>query len=530
MGNAAFNGGIKLDGDLEAYAFGTFGQRQADSWQNYRLPTAYPALTAAGIYPNGFAPDETTDESDYSISTGVRGRFGDGGRWDLGVTHGNNKNDLGLSESVNPTLYTDTGRTPTEFYLGQFANRQTTVNLDASQPVPLDGLAAPLLLAGGLEFRNERFSTRAGDFASTYKGGSIAYVGLSSYDAASHGRKVIGGYVDASTKPLAAWQVGAALRGEHYSDFGYTFNGKLSSRYDFGRALALRGTASTGYRAPTLAEEYYSATTVSPTLTTASLPANSAAAKIAGAANLTPEKSRNVSLGLVGTPTDRLRFTADAYVVSIKDRIVKATGITGAAADAAIAANGITIQTAAGSGQVAYFANGVDTRTTGLDLTAQLTTAHAGWGTVKWGFAGSFLRTKITRADAVYLPPALSTLTDNTPRNKLIASADWLFDRWTFGLDITRYGESSQVAATGSTGRAPYYRSVVKPAVIADVSLAYDFASGWRVQGGANNLFNKYPEQVVPQTITPAGAGVLPGFSPYGYNGAYYHARVSYKF
>ncbi|TAK81029.1 MAG: TonB-dependent receptor, partial [Aquabacterium sp.] len=304
----------------------------------------------------------------------------------------------------------------------------------------------------------------------------------------------------------------------------------------------LRGTASTGFRAPTLAEQYYSATNVSPTTTSVQLPANSAAAKLAGADELKPEKSRNLSLGIVSTPAKSLRLTADAYLVDIRDRIVLASGLRGASPVAAITSRGIVIQTAPGSASVAYFANGIDTRTRGLDLTGQYTSDFDGWGLVKWSLAANFLNTRISKAktaastvqlstgNVLFNPNVRSGLTDASPKSKLIASADWTLGQWSLGLRVTRYGKASLVSPTGSTGAAPYYRSTVNPAWIADVEAAWEPTQKWRFSAGVNNLFNRYPQRVAPQTITPTGAGLLPGFSPYGYNGAYYNLGTSYRF
>ena len=527
LGALAFNAGLPLTDAVQGYAFGTYSTRKADSYQNFRLPTRFPI--AATLYPQGFGPSETSDEKNNSLAAGVKGAFAGNGRWDFSIKSGGDTIDLGLEQTVNIDLLTDTGSSPVAVYIGRFANRQTTTNLDFSKPLDV-GLAGPLDLAGGAELRQETYKVTAGEPASYYKGGTQAFVGLTPYDAGSHDRKVSGLYVDATLRPATGVQLGAAVRTEHYSDFGNTSTGKLSARWDLSKTYALRSTVSTGYRAPNLAEQYYSATNVSPTTTSVQLPANSPAAQLAGAQPLKPEKSDNLSVGFVATPAPGLRFSADAYRISIKDRIVLASGIKGAGADAAIAAQGITIQTAPGTGSVAYFANGIDTRTSGLDLVGQIGTDFDSAGYVKWTLAGNFKNVGIARALPVFTPSVLSTLTDPSPKSKLIGSADWTQGPWSGTLRVTRYGAASLVSPDGRTGTAPYYRSEIDPAFIVDAELGYELPGGVKLTTGANNLFNKYPNQVVLETILPTGAGKLPGWSPYGYNGAFYYVNLSAKF
>lgn len=541
LGSFGFNAGLPLGGGAEAYAFGTFSKRKAESNQNFRIPGQVSAAADA-IYPRGFGPVEAVDESNYSVAVGARGGFWDDARWDASVTAGGDTIDLKLKNSLNNSLLTDTGTSPRKFDIGQFANTQLTANFDLTKPFRLDALPDVLELAAGLEVRHETYGVKSGEAASFYKAGSIAFVGLTPFDAGDHNRDVFGAYLEANTRLQPQWQLGAALRAEKYSDAGSTVTGKLSTRYDFAPSFAVRSTASTGFRAPTLAEQYYSATNVSPTTTSVQLPANSAAAQLAGASELKPEKSRNLSLGIVSAPTKALRLTADAYLIDIRDRIVLASGLRGASPVAAITSRGIVIQTAPGSASVAYFANGIDTRTRGLDLTAQLTSDFDHWGLVKWSLAANFINTKITKAKSaaawvqlstgstLFNPNVRSGLTDASPKSKLIAAADWTLGEWSLGLRITRYGRASLVSPTGSTGAAPYYRSTVNPAWIADVEAAWEPTQKWRFSAGVNNLFNRYPQRVAPQTITPTGAGLLPGFSPYGYNGAYYYLGTSYRF
>jgi iron complex outermembrane recepter protein len=534
LGSLSFNAGKPLNAQgLEAFAFGTFSSRQAESWQNQRLPNnpTFAGLVEAGIYTQGFAPLETTHEQNRALAAGARGRFGEQGRWEASVATGGDTIDLGLENTVNVDLFRDTGSSPYKVYIGQFANRQTTANLDGSQSLKLAGL--PLDLAAGLEAREERYSIKAGDYASTYKGGTQAFVGLSSYDEGEHKRRVGGVYADATLRPAAGLQFGVAVRTEHYNDFGSTTTGKLSARWDASPTFAVRGTFSNGYRAPNLAEQYFSSTLVTPTYTYVQLQANSAAAQLAGAQPLKPEKSTNLSLGLVATPWQDLNLTADAYRVRIRDRIVLKTGISGSQAQAAVEAAGIVAQPGTSSFFVNYFANGVDTTTTGLDLTAQTRSrlgADGALGQIRWTLAGNFKHVSIDRADPSYSIGVLSPIRDSTPKHKVVGSAHYSLGGFNATVRVTHYGETSQWTADGRTNGAPWYRNVVKPAFIVDLEGGYEFENGVSVALGVNNIANKYPDRTHIETALPNGASLLPAWSPYGINGAYYHASVAWRF
>ncbi|MDY0746753.1 TonB-dependent receptor [Paucibacter sp. R3-3] len=531
LGALGFNAGKTLANGIEAYAFGTFATRRADSYQNQRLPNnpAFATLVAAGIYTQGFEPRETTSEQDRSITAGVRGRFAGDGRWDASLTTGGDRIDLGVDNTINVDLFNDTGSSPTRASIGRFSNRQTTANLDFSKPFDV-GLARPLQLAGGLEARQEQYGIGAGDFASHYEGGTQAFVGLTEHDAGTHDRNVFGAYFDAELRPAQGLQLGAALRTEHYNDFGDTTTGKLSARWDASPAFALRGTVSTGYRAPNLAEQYFSSTLVTPVFTYVQLPANSAAAKLAGAQNLKPEKSDNISLGLVAHPAKDVELTADAYQIRIKDRIVLKTGISGAPAAAAIAAAGIVAQPGTSAFYANYFANGIDTTSRGLDLSAQTRSDFGAAGFVKWSLAGNFQHLKIDKADPSFSLGVLSPLTDSTPKHKLVATADYTLRDFTGTLRVTHYGRTSQWTQDGLTGGAPWHEEVVKPAFIVDLEVGYEFSDGLRLAVGANNIANKRPEQVPLATALPTGGQLYPAFSPYGINGAFYYANASWRF
>ncbi|HEV7383945.1 MAG TPA: TonB-dependent receptor, partial [Phenylobacterium sp.] len=330
--NGFYNAGYELGEGVQLYSFGSYSHRKASAFENYRLPSrviASPVLGVGGSvttpgelipFPNGFNPREALREDDYSVTGGIKGVMADW-NWDLSTTYGRDKNEISTLNSANSSLFVDTHTTPRNFFDGAFVSSEWTGNLDISRAIEV-GAASPLNVAFGAEGRKETYAISTGDPASIYKEGGQSYPGFQPSDAASHSRTNYAGYVDLAVDPIAGLKVDLAGRYEHYSDFGSTTVGKLTARYDFNPAFAIRGTVSTGFRAPTLAEEFYSATNVAPTFAVVNLPPNSPAAHLVGFQNLKPEKSTNYSVGFVAHPFEGLQITADAYQIEIRDRVI----------------------------------------------------------------------------------------------------------------------------------------------------------------------------------------------------------------
>lgn len=543
-----YNAGVKF-GAAELYSFGSYGHKDAESYENYRLPNRLPA-----VYPQGFSPRETLLEDDYAGTLGAKGGLG-AWSWDLSSTFGQDKDVIGVTHSANTSLYADEGYTPTSFHNGDFISSQWTNNLDVTREFDIG--AKPLTLALGVEQRHEIYEIAAGDAASRYKSGSQSYPGFSLTDAGSHSRDNVGGYVDVAFYPLSRLSVDVAGRAEHYSDFGSTTSGKLTTRFDVSDVVAVRGTVSNGFRAPSLAEEYYSATNVSPTSASVQLPANSAAAKLLGFDNLKPEKSTNLSLGVVLNPLPDLNITLDAYQIEIRDRIIGSEFIYGQNGSTtvsqlvldAITANGNTLESGITYAGVQVFVNGADTRTRGLELTARYPTYLGAAGRVDWSLSANYNTTDVTgvvSTPAVLLASVASgnqglvapysfgkqsALEDTSPKYKAVLGAFYTLGRFTANLRGTFYGEAAQSTQIGGV----WSRSEVSPAIITDLDLAFELTSALKVSVGANNLFNQYPDELSAEArglnISGSnGVGKYPTFSPYGFNGGYYYGRVTYSF
>lgn len=539
---ASYSAGVKLADSVELYSFGTYGHKHASDDANYRLPSKLPAL-----YPYGFTPNEVLDEDDFAFTGGVKGTAPGGWHWDLSTTYGKDNDQIDVDNSANVSLYADTGTTPTNFHAGGFIASQWSSTLDVNRDFDV-GLSSPLNVAFGAEYRRDTYAIEAGDAASRYKEGSQSYPGFASTDAGFHSRDNDAVYVDFATAPVTNLQLDAAGRYEHFTDFGNTTVGKLTGRYDFTPTFALRGTVSNGFRAPTLAEEYYSSTNVSPYYAFVQLPPNSPAARLIGIDPLKPEKSTNYSLGLVSHPMPRLTATLDAYQISIRNRIVGSGALygTGGAVNSpavteAILANGNSLDPTVSQTGINVFTNGLNTRTRGVDL-ALLYPNSYDWGRLDLSLAANYNKTEVTSIaptpaplvpQALFDATAISDLETASPRSRTIFGALWSLNGFSVNLHETLYGTTSELE---SPNTGTYYRTQIGTQFITDLVLSYQ-KGGATLSIGANNLFNRYPPGLNPellaiyrQTLNTTAVRYYPDFSPIGIDGGYYYAKLTYSF
>ncbi|MGA9657968.1 MAG: TonB-dependent receptor [Asticcacaulis sp.] len=543
----AYNFGYQLSDNWDIYSFGTYGRKYAASLENWRTPDKIPT-----IYPLGFNPHEASNESDYAGTLGISGSLGN---WalDLATTYGEDAMDVYNTGSGNVSLYKDTGYTPTEFFVGAFKGTQVTTTLDATRSFEW-GMAEPVNLALGIEHRHETYGITQGDSASTYKEGSQAFPGFAATDAGSHSRNNQAAYADLSMKPIEPLLVDVAVRFEDYSDFGSTSVGKVTARYDFSPAFALRGTVSTGFRAPTMAEEYYSATNVSPTSAFVQLPPNSAAAKLLGINGLKPEKSTNLSLGVVLHPTSALSLTVDAYQIDIDDRIIGSGSIYGSGAPAgvpnltevtdAITANGNVLDSSVSTTGINMFLNGADTTTKGVDVVLSYPMDFDTYGKLDLSLSGTYVTTEVNKylsassllpADLLFNSTVTTRLEKQSPKTRVIGSALWKIKRFTVSLKETYYSETSSVTLGPKSGTA--FVSKVEPTVLTDLDVSYRIGSGLSLSIGATNLFNHYPEKqnadLMAEYLALKYSSIVSqyqSYSPFGFNGGYYYTKLTYNF
>jgi len=530
------NAGYRFSDKLEAYVIGTYGQKFAQAYENYRVPNLVIGRDGTNPRPAGFSPREQIDEIDYAVTGGFKGELGDSGwRFDLASTYGKDDITINTVNSINRSLYIDTstlttpGFSPTDFHAGDFIASQWTSNFDLTRDFDA-GMATPLTLALGAEYRKEEFTIKPGDAASRYKEGSQSYPGFALTDAGSHDRTNYAFYADVALSPVEALKLDGAVRYEHFSDFGSKTVFKGTGRYDFSPAFAVRGTASTGFRAPTLAEEYYSATNVSPTSAFVQLPPNSAAAALVGVNGLKPEKSTNFSVGFVAHPGAGITATLDIYQITVKDRVVGSGSLFGSggtvnlpAVQAAILANGNVLDPTVTQTGITIFTNGLNTRTRGAELVLTTSSDFADMGQVNWTLIGNYNKTDVTK---ILAPPpqlagvslfdanSISNLETASPKYRIVAGALWKWGKLSVNFKESLYGKSSNYnSRTGcplvvTAATTTCYKVKIDATFITDLEISYQLLEPVKLTIGANNLFNKYPDKVTRRCATTISAPI----------------------
>lgn len=570
--NGMLNAGYNITPDLQLYGFGSFGYRNSQHFENYRPPSNTEGVTTTGEtvipFADGFEPQEQIKEHNATVTAGFKGALSTLS-FDISSTYGRDQVPIYVINSANNGLFaalqsqSATPLTPqTNFGNGAFETTQWTNTLDLSQDFAV-GLATPLNVAGGAEFRHETFAISAGEPASYLDGGVQSYAGFLPLDAGGHHREVEAGYIDAAVNPITALHVDVAGRYEHYSDFGDALVGKFTARYDFNPQFALRGTISNGFRAPTLAEEYYSSTQVSPVLAVAQLPPNSAAALDAGFKPLGPEKSVNYSVGFVTHPVEHMQITLDAYDIQLHDRIEPTNAFYGEFSGSVIdnnilntvAARGVAILPGLQSIGISTFTNAASTNTVGIDLTGNYASDLRAYGHVDWTAGFNYNHSRFTSiaslpaaaacgnatcaalgqtpGASLITPEGQSDLINATPQEKVILQGLWTLGDWSVNLRETLYGPTHEltVAPGLSSGNGGQFVEQVNTTGITDLDIGYKVTKHLQVDVGANNLFNKFPPRAPVFGGQPADGllvfNVPYTFAPWGINGGYYYGRVT---
>lgn len=485
------------------------------------------------FYPNGYVPEINQISKDRSVVGGLRGWTDSGWNWDVSYNYGQNHLEFFTQNSINYALGTDS---PTRFYDGTLEYTQNVVNADVSRALDV-GAAYPATLSFGAEYRQESWNQSPGAPDSYFGSGAQGFGGFTPANAGRFDRSSHAIYAGLEADVTDAFSAGLAARYEDYEDFGSEISGKLSARYAFNDAVALRGTVATGFRAPALGQQYYQAVTsniISGVFyESGTFRPTSAAAQALGAEPLQAETSLSYSLGLVLQPVERLYLTIDAYQIDIDDRIVLSSNlIANDAVTELLASLGITNVTSA-----RYFTNAVDTRTRGVDLVGSYALPLAA-GTLNLTAGFNYNKTEITRiADNPAELEALGVelerigrdergrIEEGYPRTKSTLNAAWNLERWNLALGTTRYG--SYTARQASAANASRDQTFSGKWLL-DASVSYRPDENWTFTLGGDNILNEYPDENIYLNST-TGQFPYNSQSPFGFNGAYVYGRIAYR-
>ncbi len=330
----------------------------------------------------------------------------------------------------------------------------------------------------------------------------------------------------------------AAVRQEHYSDFGDNTSGKLSARFEVTPQLAFRGSAESGFRAPGLQQQYFTSTSIlfinGVPFDTGTFPSVSPTGKALGGVPLQPEKSKNYALGAV-FHAGGLEVTIDGYEIDVTNRIVLSETLTGSNT-AAVGTNARVIFDLLqpfGASAARFFLNGVDTKTKGVDYVVHYRLHTDQFGLFDLTAAANqndfkVTKTPVTKQTILPVPVSLFArqavlrFERGTPKWKTTLQSDWSLDNWGATLRSTFYGDvlAPGTLADGSADIHTGQRSIW------DLEGRYTFPHQVTVAVGADNLFDQYPRQI-PKTLDTTGAGPFTSFSPFGFGGRFVYGRIS---
>ncbi|ULQ52365.1 TonB-dependent receptor [Flavihumibacter fluvii] len=530
----------------EFYAFGGLSYRTGDGFGFRRLPSEYSNVVL-DLYPNGFQPTTQSKIWDQSISAGVKLRLPADWKLDLSNTFGHNSFAYTTANTNNATLRE---KSPTSFESGSHAFTQNTVNADLRKFFP--GVAAGLNLALGAEYRIDQYQIKAGEEGSwrnyayspdgttiidpsllDFAGGAQSFVGFSPRDATKQSRNNIALYADGEIDLTKKFLVAAAARFENYSDFGSTINGKLALRYQFTDAFGLRGAVSTGFRAPSLHQQYfsYSSTDILPNGELGQsgfFPNNSEVAKGLGIPKLKQETSVNGSAGFTFSPNSKFRLTIDGYLIKIDNRIAL-TGSFGFDPYGEPVEEIQDMLQPYGVSAARFFANAVNTTTSGIDLVASYK-LNAGKNIFDFVLAGNYNKNKVGndlnipaslkgQEDIFFGPVERSIIETYSPQTKGSLGITHRLAKFTNSLRFTYFGKVTR------NGYPFGELQEHKGKVVTDLTVSYAVSKALAITIGANNLLNVYPDK---QVYANSYFGVFK-YAPVqmGANGSYFFLRLS---
>lgn len=548
--NVMANLSLPITDKIDFYAFGGRNHRDTDA---YAFTRNGGARVVESIYPGGFTPRITSVIVDNSIVAGFKTKTAGGWKIDLSNAFGKNIFDYTIKGTLNASLES---ASPKQFDAGGHSLSQNTTNLDFSKnfATVLEGMN----LAFGAEYRKENFEIFAGEVGSyaTYDtsgnpitnpltqfapidpisgnprpGGSQGFPGYSPKNVVNKSRSNFSAYVDTEFDITKELLLSGAVRYENYSDFGSTVNGKIASRLKVSDHVNLRGSVSTGFRAPSLAQVYYNTgfTNFSNAgATEVLLSANdSPVTKAFGIGSLNEEKAINASLGFTVKEGD-FTATIDGYLINVKDRIVLTGYFDASALDI-------------GVDKAQFFTNGVDTKTKGVDvvLAWKKTIGGSQFGATLVGNINDMKISKVNNKNldeqTFFGERDKAFLLASAPANKFGLNLNYARKWFDTGLAFTRFSEVKLLDYQVYEDVADYgtFQNQIKAAtdtygakIVTDLTFGFKLSNVTKLSLGANNLFNIYPDQ---QDDWVEAGGYWDAVQM-GFNGAYYYARLGFNF
>ncbi len=569
------------DNGSEIYAFGGVSYRHGDASGFYRTAGHGSGRGNTLVNINGFLPNIESDIVDKSLGFGIRGKI-DGWNLDLSHTWGKNEFEYNITNTTNFYLQSSS---PSEFYAGLNGFQQNTVNFDISKY--FEDTFSGLNIAFGSEYRIDNYFIEAGEessyakydingevetaasaqdpslqvvdfFGNQASAGAQVFSGFTPDNAVDAKRNSYAFYADVEADLTESFLLSAAVRYEDFSDFGDSFNGKLAARLKAGENVNIRGALSTGFRAPSLHQQFYSKSNTlfddnGVASEVGTFTNNSQIAKLFGIPKLKEETSFNASLGVVAkAPSANLTFTVDGYYIKIDDRITYTGNFSPFSTPADNSQQTINnIFDNLGIGKAAFFSNAIDTKTVGVDLVITHK-MNIGNGKLSNNLAATYSKTEkdgATKGSALLESAGLTSnyfdegsrvyLELAVPRVKANLSHNLEMGKWNFFLRNAYFGgvedtgslrldpDDSSTTYLDSDGNTEHPE--IGGAVITDLTVGYKFSKTLKVSVGANNLLDIYPDEL-PSYLSSSNQFVYSRrISQYGNNGRFVFARLSFN-
>lgn len=553
---------LSADSETSFYSFGDFGYKNSDLLSCFYRRPAQTDRFNFDLYPNGFRPQMVNTQTNIGFTAGIEGKLGD---WDFDFsnTYGKNKQVYTQFNTFNASLQSES---PTEMDLGTHSFFQNTANFDMSKYY--DDFLSGLNIAIGAEFRVENYIIEAGQPESFEAGDAglftatednqaligpdgfpltdlngnpilgddgnalvLPFGGVSSFPVHQHSpnsqcfrgfapeneanefRSVTALYLDTELDVTDKWFVSGALRTEQYTDFGGVFTGKFATRYKITDNFAVRGSLSSGFRAPSLQELNYSHTftffvDLVPFDGTV-FPNGSSAAQAIGITALQEEKSTNFGVGFTAKLFNKIDLTVDYFDIQISDRLFDTGNFSATDAPA--------LEPIIGSGLASFRINGGDISTKGLEVVANYN-ERIGDGLLGVMFSGTFMDRTFEGAN---IPNLNTVLSDEdlearyidravigqyevgNPNTTMIASVSYSLGRWSANLRGTYFGEVSRLDDGLGTlvdenfpdaGSQGFSDQTFSAQFVNDIGVTYQFSENLAFTLTGQNIFNQYPD------------------------------------
>ncbi len=538
-GDIFINGEYDLNDDTKLYAFGGFDYRKGKSFALYRTPywitDDFGLLTPPGETYNGFQPTFETDIQDILFTAGGKFKLGDFNA-DLSATYGGNTVDYTIGNTINVDLGANS---PTTFDAGAYGFSNIVGNLDVNRQFGED-----VSIGFGVEARQERFEVTAGEEASYFGGGAQSFPGLQPSNALNETRTNVGAYGTLDWDINEDLLIGGAVRYENYSDFGGNTSWKVNSRYKLGEAGVLRGSYSTGFRAPSLHQVYLSNVQ---TLVSGGTISNqgtfnnvSPVIRDLGVEPLFAETSENISAGLTIKASRNFTISLDYYNVRVNDRVLFTGEIGGtddngnpnAAVQQILDANQVT--------SIKFFINAVNTITQGFDYTMRYKNIALGSG--KFGFNLALNINKTELEGEVKTPSSLANYKNNIfnrkeqsriisarPNTKFLFGGTYEIGKFSAAVNNTFFGE-----VTWQHASDPLKDQTFTGKVVTDLSFGYEFSDLVSLNVTVNNLFDVFPDEIDTRgdVVTDLGGRFRYPWevNQFGFNGMTFRGGLTFKF